>query len=175
VPQRGRASHPARLVAPCEAGLRDHRFADPPLPVAVPPIRRRASKPVTESEVDDVQDREGTDQGKSTGEDQTPLVGARPWLSASGATSRTSTSPCLEPSGPSFDLRSQPELHSTVAEVDDGARHVLVAPLVQADAVAMRELEYVGDGLSIDEVFGSDLWAHAAKATSVDGYVRRER
>jgi hypothetical protein len=73
---------------------------------------------------------------------------------------------------PSSDLRAKPELHATVPEVNDGAWHVGVASLIQADAVAMRQPEDVGHAGGVDEVLGVDPWSHALKATSVDGSVR---
>ena len=54
-------------------------------------------------------------------------------------------------------------------------RHVVVPALVEANAVAMRQPEDVGDHLSVDEVLGADARTHQIKATSVDGSVRRGR
>jgi len=95
--------------------------------------------------------------------------------SASRSPSRAGTTLSCLHLGPAFDFRTQPELHPSIAEVDDRTRHVVVPALVEANAVAMRQPEDVGDHLSVDEVLGADARTHQIKATSVDGSVRRGR
>jgi hypothetical protein len=53
-------------------------------------------------------------------------------------------------SPPALDLRAQPQLDTPFTEVHNWARHVLIAALVEAYAVAMGELEDVGDVLCVD-------------------------
>jgi hypothetical protein len=146
----------------------------PSVPVAVPPIRRRASEPVTESEVYEARVQASNDtQGQIPGERRPCCCVCPGVLSASGATGWTSASSSFEPCGPVLDIWPEPELYAPIAEIHDRARHVLMAPLVEADAVAVRQLQDVGDGLGVDQVLSGDIRTHHNKATSVDGYVRR--
>jgi len=61
---------------------------------------------------------------------------------------------------PPLYVRPQPELDTPLPEVDYRPRHVGVAPLIEADTVPMRELEDVGDALSIGEIVGIDPSTH---------------
>jgi len=58
------------------------------------------------------------------------------------------------PRRPTDDLRLQPELNATLAEINDRTRHVGVPTLVETDAVAVREPEHFSDALGVDEIFG---------------------
>jgi hypothetical protein len=61
---------------------------------------------------------------------------------------------------PPLNIRPQPELDTPLPEVDYGPWHVGVASLVEADTVPMRELEDVGDALSIGETVWIDPSTH---------------
>lgn len=58
--------------------------------------------------------------------------------------------------GPSLDLSPQPELHTPLAEVEHGPRHIAVALLVLEHGVAMGETERLSDALRIQQVVGVD-------------------
>ena len=75
---------------------------------------------------------------------------------------------------PALDLGTQPELDSSVAEVDDRAWHIVISTLIQANAVAMRKAERISNSLRVHQVFRGYEWCHPDKATSVDGSVRSE-
>ena len=80
--------------------------------------------------------------------------------SASNATSRSCPATRRELRCPTLDLWAQPEFHPAIPEIHDGARHVFIPALVQADAVAVRQGEQVRNGLGIEEVFGGDAGRH---------------
>jgi hypothetical protein len=50
---------------------------------------------------------------------------------------------------PSLDLRTKPELHAPLAEIDRGRWHVLVLPLVLEHGVPVGEAQDVGDALGV--------------------------
>jgi len=88
---RGHGARPAGPLAPCGRGRRDHRSGHSTTTVAVPPIWRRASEPVTKPEVDDVQDERGPlDRSCQSGmrRSERRVVGP-PGMSASNSTLRT--------------------------------------------------------------------------------------
>jgi hypothetical protein len=109
--------------------------------VAVRPICPRASKPAPKSDV-------GTGTGEGHTRTRTFLLQSEDYTPGS-TESRLRSSPKGRATGwacsagrgllicPSRDLRSEPELDATIAEVDDGAGHVFIAALVQAHAVAV--------------------------------------
>ncbi len=66
---------------------------------------------------------------------------------------------------PSFDLGAQPELRPAAAEIDHRTRHVLVAGLVLAHGVAVRQPKNRGDSLRIDEVINVDFASHTSDRT----------
>jgi hypothetical protein len=72
--------------------------------------------------------------------------------SASETTSRTSTAGGVQLRGPARDLGTEPELDATLSEIDGRLWHVVIAPLVLADSVAMSEAEDVSDALGVDEI-----------------------
>ena len=53
---------------------------------------------------------------------------------------------------------TEPELDATLAEVDDGLRHVAVAALVLKDSVPMGEADDVRNALRVEEVFRGGPW-----------------
>ena len=57
-----------------------------------------------------------------------------------------------------------PQPRTAAAEVDDGAGHVGVATLIQADAVGMGEPEHRRQFLGVDELFGVDHRRHGNRA-----------
>jgi hypothetical protein len=61
---------------------------------------------------------------------------------------------------PPLDLGSEPELDTTLAEVDDRSRHVFVSLLILADGIAVGEFEDVGDALSVEEMLCLDFGGH---------------
>jgi hypothetical protein len=69
-------------------------------------------------------------------------------------------------SGPSLDLRPKPELHTPLAEVEHGPRHVAVPLLVLEHGVAVGEAKDLGDTLRVDQVVGID----ASHDTSLHRY-----
>ena len=62
---------------------------------------------------------------------------------------------------PTLNLGTQPELYPSAGKVDYWTRHVVVAGLVLAHCVAVRETEDLGDGLGVDEVVDVDFSSHA--------------
>jgi sirohydrochlorin ferrochelatase len=61
---------------------------------------------------------------------------------------------------PSRHLGTQPELDATLSEINGRSWHVVVAPLVLADGVAMSKVQDVGDALCVDEVVDCYLFGH---------------
>lgn len=64
--------------------------------------------------------------------------------------------------GPRLDLRAEPEHASTLTQVDDGAWHVGIPALVQADIPRLRQPEDLSDAARVDEVVGVHEWRHEA-------------
>jgi hypothetical protein len=52
--------------------------------------------------------------------------------------------------GPTLDLRAEPELDPSRAEVEDRSGHVAVATLVLADRIAVGQAEDVGNSLGVE-------------------------
>jgi hypothetical protein len=98
----------------------------------------------------------------------------QPSESATDAPTRTGSAAFGLLFGPVVDLRAEPEFDSAAAQLHHGSRHVSVATLVQADAIAVRQAEHCGDTVGVDEVFGRDERGHGQKATCVDGSVRAD-
>jgi len=73
---------------------------------------------------------------------------------------------------PSFDLWPKPELHTAVAELANGARHVRVAMLIHAHRVAVGEAEKLGDTVRVEEIVNVYLATHHGQITAVFGSVR---
>jgi hypothetical protein len=92
--------------------------------------------------------------------------------SARRTTLWASSPACGLGSSPSLDFGSEPKLDAAAAQLDDRARHVGVASLVEAHAVAVGEAESVGDQLRVDQVVGLHEWSHVDESTLVDGSVR---
>jgi hypothetical protein len=74
--------------------------------------------------------------------------------------------------GPSLDFGSEPQLHAASAELDDRPGHVVIAALVQADAVSVGEAQEVGDAVGVGQILRMHERGHDKKSTSVDGSVR---
>jgi excisionase family DNA binding protein len=72
--------------------------------------------------------------------------------------------------GPPFNLRTEPKLRPTSAEIDNRLGHVVVATLVLEDCVAACEVEDVGDTLRVDKVLGSNSGRHSGPS-----YICRRR
>jgi hypothetical protein len=70
---------------------------------------------------------------------------------------------------PTLDLGPEPELGAAASEVDDRSWHVGVTPLVETDAVPVREAKEAGDAVGIHKIVCGDKSTHIChKATSVD-------
>ena len=101
--------------------------------------------------------------GNSLEQKHRPPVRDPPWArtgSTSDATSRSGAAGGVELCGPAGDLRTEPELYATVSEIDNRPWHVVVAPLVLADCVAMSEVQDVSDALRIDEIVDRHSFGH---------------
>jgi hypothetical protein len=81
---------------------------------------------------------------------------ARPALTASAAFSDLLRSP-------SFNLGTQPELDSTIAELAYRPRHVVVPVLVHAYRVAVGKTEELGYPVRVEQVVHVNLSAHASR------------
>lgn len=74
---------------------------------------------------------------------------------------------------PLINLGSQPELRPPCPPLDHRPRHVRVAPLVDADGVAVGEAKHLSDLGRVKQVAHVHLPAHRAEITLVTGSVRR--
>jgi len=64
---------------------------------------------------------------------------------------------------PSLDLRSEPELDSPFAEIENGSRHVVVPMLVDAHSVPVRQPKHLGDSQRIYQLLDRNLLGHGKR------------
>ena len=74
---------------------------------------------------------------------------------------------------PPLELGLEPELYAALTEVERRLWHVLVAALVHADGVRMREPEHLRDAVGIHKVIEIDSLWHQPEITGLVGSVRR--
>jgi hypothetical protein len=73
----------------------------------------------------------------------------------------------VEPTGrvaPGHDLRLEPEKRPSRTKIDDGSRHVRIAPLIDGHGCPLSQAQDLSDTLGIDEVVSVHLWRHAAQS-----------
>jgi hypothetical protein len=70
---------------------------------------------------------------------------------------------CSQARRPLLNLGPDPKLGTTVAELPDRPRHVLVSVLVDADGVAVREAEQFCDPVCVKEIVDVYLSTHASR------------
>ena len=88
--------------------------------------------------------------------------------SGSAANAAAGTRPpcrCL-PSCPAFNIWLEPDQHASVAEVENGARHIRIPVLVDAHGVAVREAKQLRHTSSVDEIVDVDSLAHSPRLLS---------
>lgn len=71
---------------------------------------------------------------------------------------------------PFLDLLADPEPGATPSKIDYRPRHIRVAPLIGADAVAVGETEDHCHLFSVDQILGVYAGSHESQSTGVDKY-----
>jgi len=71
--------------------------------------------------------------------------------------------------GPLLDLWPKPEPGAATAEIDGGPRHVLIASLILADAVAVSETKDLGYIVGVDQIVDGNSPGHRGERTSIGG------